>query len=348
VAERGSRAGPKAIQARRQPWSAASVLGEPAAVTDARRFEHSVVSPLRYPGAKRQLVPVIERIIRSQSQPPRLFVEPFCGGASAAIRMAGTGTVPFVVLADADELVASFWHAAAFDTNWLITSMQAEEVSVRRWDWWRMASPRTRRERALKCLFLNRTTFSGILHGRAGPIGGRRQTSKYPIDCRFNKDTLAARIRAVGELAAAGRIVDVWHLGWSDSLRRVTRDFGGILEPDEIFVYLDPPYVEKAPFLYEWSFEDDQHKTLAAELSEEQPFKWLLSYDENDLVKSLYPASPTQRMLTVKHRYTAASAKAPKAAKATEAKKSRAHRDEILVTNITGIEGGDGLEVVPS
>jgi hypothetical protein len=46
------------------------------------------------------------------------------------------------------------------------------------------------RDIAVKCLFLNRTTFSGILHGRAGPMGGRKQQSDYKIDCRFNKDGL--------------------------------------------------------------------------------------------------------------------------------------------------------------
>lgn len=49
---------------------------------------------------------------------------------------------------------------------------------------------------AFACLFLNRTSFNGTLHWRAGPIGGKEQTSKYAIDCRFPRERLVQRLRA--------------------------------------------------------------------------------------------------------------------------------------------------------
>jgi hypothetical protein len=69
---------------------------------------------------------------------------------------------------------------AAADTDWLIDRMWSEPVTLERWDHWRAWRPArpTDRDIAMKCLFLNRTTFSGILHGRAGPIGGRRQRQR--------------------------------------------------------------------------------------------------------------------------------------------------------------------------
>jgi DNA adenine methylase len=70
------------------------------------------------------------------------------------------------------------------------------------------------REVAVKCLFLNRTTFSGILHGRAGPVGGRLKPSPYKIDCRFDKAALETRLRFIGDIYTTNRLVDVWCKDW--------------------------------------------------------------------------------------------------------------------------------------
>ena len=125
-----------------------------------------------------------------------------------------------ILLADADPLVAALWQVAADDTERLIDRMHDEwkryvrnggAAAIERWDYWRTwdppgnMTPRNRRlEAATKCLFLNRTTFSGILHGKAGPIGGRAQASDYPISCRWNPDAIAERLRYVGYLYKAG------------------------------------------------------------------------------------------------------------------------------------------------
>jgi DNA adenine methylase len=287
-------------------------------------------------------VPIVEELVKANIPPPRLFLEPFCGGASTALRLAGTGVVEHIVLADADDLVAAFWYTAAFDTSWLINRMMEEEVTVDRWRWWRAADPRGRRDKALKCLFLNRTTFSGILHGRAGPIGGKDQRSEYTIDCRFNKQTLAYRIRAVGELADAGRLLDVWNLDWRESLSRLA-DYDDLLTRDEIVVYLDPPYVEKAPFLYQWSFEDTEHNALASALGESTPYRWLLSYDDSDLARSLYPSKSDQHVLCAPQRYTAAGLKAVK-----NVKRQRIVRDELLVTTFPNIPDSTRYQTISS
>ena len=47
---------------------------------------------------------------------------------------------------------------------------------------------------AYKAIFLNRTTFSGIF--KSGPIGGKDQISKYPIDCRYNAIKIKKKIIA--------------------------------------------------------------------------------------------------------------------------------------------------------
>ncbi|WUH99269.1 DNA adenine methylase [Spirillospora sp. NBC_00431] len=278
-------------------------------------------SPLRYPGAKSSLAPVIARVITSAKQSPvvpeiNLLVEPFAGGASASLRMIGEGIVDRILLADADPLVTAFWQAAADDTEPLIDRMHDEwrqyvrgggAKAVERWDYWRAWRPRSsmlprnrRLAAAMQCLFLNRTTFSGILHGKAGPIGGRAQTSKYPIGCRWNPDALAERLRYVGHLYNVGRLVDVWRKDWRQTLDDVPEHYPQLL-PSRVVAYLDPPYVEKSSVLYRASFDprggyggdglgasrptdDTLHLELADFLRKKAQFRWLLSYDNHPML----------------------------------------------------------------
>ncbi|WP_395109533.1 DNA adenine methylase [Actinomadura sp. SCN-SB] len=278
-------------------------------------------SALRYPGAKSSLAPVIARVITSAKQSPvvpeiNLLVEPFAGGASASLRMIGEGIVDRILLADADPLVTAFWQAAADDTERLIDRMHDEwrlyvrdggATAVERWDYWRAwrprsnMSPRNRRlAAAMQCLFLNRTTFSGILHGKAGPIGGRAQASKYPIGCRWNPEALAERLRYVGHLYNIGRLVDVWRKDWRQTLDDVPEHYPQLL-PSRVVAYLDPPYVEKSSVLYRTSFDprggyggdrlgasrptdDTLHLELADYLRKKAQFRWLLSYDNHPML----------------------------------------------------------------
>ena len=162
------------------------------------------LSPLRYPGSKRKMLPAIRQLIDGNIPHPELFVEPFCGGASVSLGLLELNAIQRVLLADVDPLVAAFWQAATRDADGLIKEIRSLDVTVEQWDYWRRARPRSIRQLAVKCLFLNRTTFSGILGGHAGPIGGRAQSSDYTIDCRFNKDALAERILNVKPTARRG------------------------------------------------------------------------------------------------------------------------------------------------
>lgn len=284
-------------------------LRGPGYLADESAAAMRYLSPLRYPGAKSGLVGVIGDLVASATVKlgkPELFVEPFAGGASTALRLAGAGLVRRVLLADADPLVARFWQVAAADTDWLIDRMMDEPVTLERWDHWRNWQPSDPRDRdtAVKCLFLNRTTFSGILHGRAGPIGGRKQESQYKIDCRFNKEALAARLRFVGDLYASNRLADVWCKDWKDTLDDVAEWYPQLI-PNQVIAYLDPPYWSKSPKLYRKSFDpsggytelspnrpaspleahdwldDLGHFKLAEYLRREAQVRWILSYDDH-------------------------------------------------------------------
>lgn len=268
------------------------------------------LSPLRYPGAKSKLTPVIARKVMDARERrilhgPVTLVEPFAGGASTTLRLLTDGVVDRAIIGDADPLLAAFWMEAASSPERLVDSMTAEfndyveqggDSAVARWDYWRAwrpdpdAAPDVNQAAlAIKCLFLNRTTFSGILHGSAGPIGGRAQASAYSIGCRYPVDGLAARIRWIGQLADTGKLVLV-HAGiWRETLDLAVEQADN---PRQLVAYLDPPYVEKSNRLYQTGFEGSghapdvwhgigPHQQLAEYLRTEAPFRWILSYDEH-------------------------------------------------------------------
>lgn len=159
-------------------------------------------SPLRYPGGKARFSEFIWQSIAFSSENTKAFVEPFCGGAGAAIALLESEKVDRIALNDLDPLVASFWQvvfgkskANRGDVNWLIQRIESAEMSVNEWRRQKSLLPSSVREAAWKCLYLNRTSFNGILH-QAGPIGGWDQTNRK-LDVRFNAEKLVKRINAL-------------------------------------------------------------------------------------------------------------------------------------------------------
>jgi DNA adenine methylase len=268
---------------------------------------------LRYPGAKSGLAKVIGELITAAQRSAQvrqvdLFVEPFAGGASTTLRLVGAGIVERALLADADPMIAAFWQVAAARTQEIVARISEEHAdyvsaggakALERWDYWRTWTPAPgttaateHLELATKCLFLNRTTFSGILHGQAGPIGGRAQSSQYDIGCRFNLAGLIERLEYVGHLYDTQRLVDVWRSDWKTTLHSVASHYKTLL-PNRVIAYLDPPYLSKSGKLYPRSFDARaaqagkdlewvaglQHHRLAEYLRREMQYRWILSYD---------------------------------------------------------------------
>ena len=137
------------------------------------------VSPLRYPGAKRWMSGYISRSIAHNDFYPELFVEPFAGGASVSLALLHCNLVERIALVDRDPLVSSFWHTAFFDTEWLLDQIWKTEITVEKWERLRRQTPTSVRQRAFKCLYLNRTSFSGVLAPSAVPY--RRQNSGIEV-----------------------------------------------------------------------------------------------------------------------------------------------------------------------
>ena len=249
----------------------------------------TLFSPLRYPGSKRGLVDYISQAIELNTLKPSLYIEPFVGGGSVAINLLNRNLVEKVLIADLDPWITSFWQTVFFDTQWLIDQVKTMEVSMENWHTYKKSKPTTIRDQALTCVFLNRTSFSGILEKRAGPIGGKEQASDYPIDCRFTEKTRKTIIDRIVKISQyQHRIYGIWNCSWECAIRKIKVDQDNGKSPkSNLFLYLDPPFFEKASSLYRFYFLEEDHKALRDFLISLED-KWLLSYDSASQVEALY------------------------------------------------------------
>ena len=259
-----------------------------AAIKLSKRHD---LSPLRYPGGKRKLVPLIADLFTRAKTPIELLVEPFAGGSSVAISFLEAELAEQIALSDSDELVAAFWKTVfSKEAERLVEKLDGAEVSLAEWDRLRHSQPETDLDRAYKCLFLNRTSFSGILNEAAGPIGGRGQTSDYPIDCRFNIDGISTRILELSKLRKRVRFVR--HQSYTKTIGDLSKTKLAKTRPGNIFWYLDPPFFEKATKLYRHSFSGMGHVRFKKHLAGKIFGNWLLSYDDVAHARAMYSEHP--------------------------------------------------------
>lgn len=253
---------------------------QPASEPGSRAFPRGgarLLSPLRYPGAKRRLAGYVQEALKLNGLRPALFVEPFAGGASVALHVLAADCADRVLISDSDPLVASFWQVLFGEPDWLVQQVLEVEVTIEAWKRFKRGTPTTDKERAIACLFLNRTSFSGVIAKSGGPIGGMDQRSQYKIDCRFPRERLAKRIR---QAAAYRDRVDVQTLPWHVVTQRHGRN-------PQAFFYLDPPFFTKADRLYDHFFANGDHQNLRDALAD-MSAKWLLSYDPSPRIAELY------------------------------------------------------------
>lgn len=272
-------------------------------------------SPLRYPGAKLRLIAPIAETLELNGLKPKLFCEPFAGGLSVSLRLLDLDLVENIAVGERDSLVAAFWKTVFNDADWLTKQISGLDVTLEEWQSYRTRRFRTNRERALACIFLNRTSFSGILAESAGPIGGLAQTSDYKIDCRFNKDDLIFRIRQASMLKERVRFVN--HGDWKTTVEKVKK-LG--YNRRDVFFYFDPPFYAKADRLYRYYFEHRDHAELCRFL-QRLKHPWLLSYDKAKQIEEMY-SSNGNGTNHVEHLYSIASSG------------TRQKTEELFITNL--------------
>lgn len=247
-------------------------------VTANRRY--GSLSPLRYPGGKASLAGVFSDVIRDLDIRNATYVEPYAGGAGAAIALLREGVVDRVVINDIDPAVHAFWCAVTQDNEAFIDRVGSAPLTIDEWlrqrDVYRAKDISDPLALGFAFFYLNRTNRSGVLN--AGVIGGLDQSGNYKMDARFNRETLTARLKTVGDFAGQIEVSDL-------DGRSVIRNYAS--RPD-VFLYIDPPYVQAGSQLYLNAFDGRDHQALAAAVDQIEAAHWLITYDVAPLVQNLY------------------------------------------------------------
>jgi len=260
-------------------------------VTAPRHSSPKPASPLRYPGGKGCLAGFLAHVISLNGLGGAAYYEPYAGGAGAALELLRRGLVSEVFINDADPRIASFWTAVLGHPERFTDRLLTVPLTIAEWQRQRevLAAPQAHDgfELGFAAFYLNRCNRSGVLVG-AGPIGGMGQQGKWRLDARFNREQLARRIFAVAQMRAAIRVEN------QDALCFLRRVLPRGAARARVFVYLDPPYVNKGPRLYLNSYAARDHVALAAYLGVQRTLPWVVSYDDTELVRSLYAAQAIQ------------------------------------------------------
>lgn len=239
------------------------------------------VTPLRYPGGKGRLGPWLADLLRANRISGGTYVEPYAGGAGAAIHLLSTGIVDRIVINDADFAVYAFWKAVLDETDAFITRVERCKVSIGRWEHHRevLRNPQKHElfEVGFSAFFLNRTNRSGILS--AGVIGGREQKGDYTLDARFNRKDLASRIKNIGGYRNS---IDLYNLDAMDLAEGISAEL-----PKKSLIYFDPPYYNKGAQLYRNFYEHRDHAAIAGRVKKIQT-PWLVTYDNCEEISALY------------------------------------------------------------
>lgn len=245
-------------------------------------------SPLRYPGGKGALYPLVRDTLRMNNLCEGVYVEPYAGGAGLALSLLFTGEVSSVVINDLDPAIHAFWKSVTGETDRFIRKTLEVPITIEEWvrqkEVYANANDADTFDLGFATFFLNRTNRSGVLNG--GPIGGKSQTGKYKIDARFNRKGLSERIRLIG--LHATRIAVSREDG-----KDIIAEYSG---RERTLVYADPPYYEKSGTLYMNKFASKDHKDLADLLNSRSQFYWILTYDDAPQIEVLYRDRKTLRI----------------------------------------------------
>ena len=238
-------------------------------------------SPLRYPGSKRCLTPLMQWILQQNHLAHRPYAEPFAGGSALALELLYKDHVSEIHLNDMDPAIGSFWYSILHHTDEFVDRIRQTPITMGEWTIQRQVHRESDVTDPLSlgfaAFFLNRTNRSGII--KAGVIGGKNQTGRYKLDCRFNREDLEQRVRRIAKYR------DRIHVSCQDAIDFIARASQQL--PGSTFFCVDPPYLNRGRELYTSFYTQRDHEVLAKSmLALDHP--WVVTYDDSALISGLY------------------------------------------------------------
>lgn len=227
-------------------------------------------SPLRYPGGKTWLVPEIRKFLKRLDFRPKLFVEPFAGGGIASLTAVMDGYVDRALLCEKDPDVSNLWRCILDDADELARRVECFT-----------ATPKNVRavfadvevsdmDAAFRTLLWNRVSRGGIMAKGASVM--KQGENGQGISSRWYADTLAARIRTIGNYAA--------HLDFFEgdgmNLVELCKD------RESAAFFIDPPYTAagKRAGRRLYRYNEINHENLFERMSTVRGV-FMMTYDEN-------------------------------------------------------------------
>lgn len=242
------------------------------------------ITPLRYPGGKAALAPVLKAVVDASGLAMPAMAEPFAGGAGASLEMLFSEHVRSILINDLDYRIFSFWWSILNRTEEFARRINSVALTIREWKnqraVYRNPWKHKRLDVGFAAFYLNRTNHSGILMN-GGPIGGIKQTGRWGIDARFTRPALIDRIQRI---AAYKERISVSNFDALVFLRRLESDFS----KRPVFIYLDPPYYRKGSDLYLSTYTHEHHVEIASTLKSCSHKHWAVTYDDVRPIRKIY------------------------------------------------------------
>jgi DNA adenine methylase len=239
-------------------------------------------SPLRYPGGKQKLTPFIIEILQENNLLGCHYIEPYAGGAGAALELLLTKKVSHIHLNDSSYPIYCFWKSLLNNTEEFCKLVISASLTMDEWRRQKQilqnVDKHSELEIGFSTFYLNRCNRSGVISG--GVIGGNDQTGNYKMDARFKKSDLINKIEAIAYYK------DYITLSNKDAEDYIVNNLPST--PVNSLVYLDPPYYEKSSGLYLDRYKKGDHERLSKTIQKQVERPWILSYDGADKILSYY------------------------------------------------------------
>ena len=175
------------------------------------KYNHSFLSPLRYPGGKGGLANFMKVVVSNNSLLDGDYVEIYAGGAGVAWSLLFEEYVRRVHINDVNKSLVAFWRSVLNNNDEFCKLVQDTPITMEEWQRQHIIQNRPREhstiELGFSTFFLNRTNRSGILKG--GVIGGKEQAGEWKIDARFNRKDLIQRIQRIGRFSSCIHLYDL-------------------------------------------------------------------------------------------------------------------------------------------